>query len=97
MRPLSRTAGLSLFIAGIGLMAWLLYDASSVRETLGLEALASEGVVVLLGLAMSAVWLCSGYVLWLIGRERDVIGDTARKAVRMDAPRAPWLIGIKKR
>jgi hypothetical protein len=75
MRPLSRTVGLSLFIIGIGLMACLLYDASSVREFLGLAALASEGLVVFLGLALSAASLCFGCALWYKGREQDVTED----------------------
>ena len=75
MRPWSQTAGLSLLMVGVSLMAWLLTDASSVRKTLGLAALASEGAVVFLGLAVSAVSLCFGYLLWSKGRGRAIIGD----------------------
>ena len=70
MRPSSATISAVLLTLGAGLLTWLLYDATSVRETLGLGSLASEGTVALVGLVISAAALGAGLAFWRKGRGR---------------------------
>ena len=77
MRSSRRIAGPALFAVGAAALAWLLYDASHVRETLGLGAFASEGAVALAGLAFGMGALCAGALLWWKSRGRRPAGCSA--------------------
>jgi hypothetical protein len=64
----SRTTGLTLFLFGIALLAWLLYDATGVQAALGLTGRVSEAVVVIVGLLVVAASLSAGIVCWFTAR-----------------------------
>ena len=69
----SRITGLALFLMGCALLAWLLYDATSVQAALGLGALANEGAVAIVGLLVAMASLCAGLVFWRRGRRPAAI------------------------
>lgn len=55
-------------VGGLALLGWPVYDASSVRTTLGLRTLLSEAVVALGGLVGSGSLLSAGFLVWRAGR-----------------------------
>ena len=73
MHSSSRITGLALFLMGGALLAWLLYDATSVQAALGLDGLASEGAVALVGPLVGVAALCAGLVCWRRGRRHAAI------------------------
>ena len=75
MRSSPRLAGIALVILGLALLAWLLYDATSVVETLGLAALMSEAAVALLGLLVVAVCLGGGVACLRKSRAQATAAD----------------------
>ena len=75
MWPSLRITGLALFTFSFSLLAWLLYDATSVTETLGLGTLVGEGVVASLGLFIVAASLVVGFLLWRKGRGQAASGS----------------------
>jgi hypothetical protein len=55
--------GISLGAAGLGLLAWVLYDPSEIVAAFGLRAVVSEAVVVLVALTIVAASLTGGATL----------------------------------
>lgn len=49
----SRVVGVLVGSVGVGLLSWVLYDASHVASTLGLGGVVSEASVALLGLFLA--------------------------------------------
>lgn len=68
MNVRGRFAGLALLTFGVLLLAWLLYDATSVLTALRLDGTVSEAGVALAGLAVAAAAVASG--LWSVRRAR---------------------------
>jgi len=71
----SRILGMTLFLFGIALLAWLLYDATSVQVVLGLESFMSEAVVVIAGLLFVAASLGAGVICWRLARRRAIVPE----------------------
>lgn len=70
MRDRGRLVGVALIIPGLALLAWLLYDATSVVSTLGLDAIVDEASVAVGGLAAGGVLIATGIVCWRRARGR---------------------------
>jgi hypothetical protein len=49
----SRVVGILVGLVGVGLLSWVLIDASSVASALGLSGVLSEATVALLGLCLA--------------------------------------------
>lgn len=72
----TRSAGAALFVAlGFALVAWVLYDASSLLETLRFAAVMDEAVAALLGLAFGCASMAVGIVLWHRTRSGTAAAD----------------------
>lgn len=61
-------AGAGFVALGFALIAWILYDATSVQETLRLAAVVDEATVALLGLALGLTLIAVGIAAWLRAR-----------------------------
>ncbi len=72
MRDLGRLIGIALIVAGLTLLAWLLYDATSVLEAFGLGAVVDEATVALLGLLVGAACVVLGIACWRRPRSSTV-------------------------
>lgn len=74
----TRSAGAAGFVAlGFALVAWVLYDATSVLETLRLADVVDEASIALLGLALGLASIAVGIVLW----RRARLGTTPANAL----------------
>jgi hypothetical protein len=67
MAPRTTTAAVALVAAGLALLAWVLYDAGVVRDTLRLGTLASEATVALAGLLAALSSVAAGALAWRRG------------------------------
>ncbi len=72
MRDLGRLVGIALVVAGLALLAWLLYDATSVLDALGLGVVVDEATVALLGLLVGVVCVLMGIACWRRPHSRAV-------------------------
>lgn len=64
MRDREKRIGIALVAFGLALLAWLLYDATSVHRVLGLDAVMDEASVALGGLAVGAALVATGIACW---------------------------------
>lgn len=71
---MSRTKILGITLLGVGLavLAWVLYDASTIVSALHLGAVVSEAAVAVLALVVAAAGIASGTVLVLARRSAAV-------------------------
>ncbi len=64
MKSPSKLVSAVLILFGLSLFVWLLYDATTVVDTLSLGGVASEAVVALVGLAVVAAAIAFGVSSW---------------------------------
>lgn len=64
MKIFARISGSVSLLAGVALLAWVSYDATSVMQSLGLQARMDEAAVALTTLLLGALLLASGIYIW---------------------------------
>lgn len=77
MRKPSWIGPLTLVSSGLALLAWVLYDATSLRDRLWLASVMDEASVALLGLAVSSISMVLGIALLRRARVRAAAQDAA--------------------
>jgi len=64
MRTLVRACASALVVVGLGLLAWVAYDATSVLRVFGPHVWVDEATVAMVGLAVGVFLAIAGIFIW---------------------------------